>query len=137
MVSDTIGPESLTLQAEVAKWQTRYIQGVVFVRTCEFESRLRHQKRNKLGPPNRREALRFYPEDEVCRHFADTGFRSASRVHYFTIARWRDGVQFPNNAKAVLAMLHGLEQKKSIPLKKRYATPRKAHGTGSPPGGVA
>ena len=50
-------------------------------------------------------------------------------VHYFTIARWRDGVQFPSNAKAVLAMLHGLERKKRIPLKKRYATAREGKGT--------
>ncbi len=29
--------------AEVAKWQTRYVQGVVSVRAWEFKSPLRHQ----------------------------------------------------------------------------------------------
>ncbi len=28
--------------AEVAEWQTRYVQGVVSVRTCGFKSHLRH-----------------------------------------------------------------------------------------------
>ena len=28
--------------AEVAEWQTRYVQGVVSVRACEFKSHLRH-----------------------------------------------------------------------------------------------
>ena len=33
--------------AEVAEWQTRYVQGVVSVRACEFKSHLRHQKVNQ------------------------------------------------------------------------------------------
>jgi hypothetical protein len=31
-----------TAHAEVAEWQTRYVQGVVSVRTCGFKSHLRH-----------------------------------------------------------------------------------------------
>ena len=30
--------------AEVAEWQTRYVQGVVSTRACEFKSRIRHQE---------------------------------------------------------------------------------------------
>ena len=30
--------------AEVAEWQTRYVQGVVSARTCGFKSHLRHQE---------------------------------------------------------------------------------------------
>jgi hypothetical protein len=33
--------------AEVAEWQTRYVQGVVSARTCGFKSHLRHQRRKK------------------------------------------------------------------------------------------
>ena len=31
-----------TAHAEVAEWQTRYVQGVVSVRMCGFKSHLRH-----------------------------------------------------------------------------------------------
>jgi hypothetical protein len=34
-------------RAEVAEWQTRYVQGVVSVRACEFKSHLRHQLNNR------------------------------------------------------------------------------------------
>ena len=34
---------SIAHPAEVAKWQTRYVQGVVSVRAWEFKSPLRHQ----------------------------------------------------------------------------------------------
>ncbi len=33
-----------TAYAEVAEWQTRYVQGVVSVRTCGFNSHLRHHR---------------------------------------------------------------------------------------------
>jgi hypothetical protein len=33
--------------AEVAEWQTRYVQGVVSARTCGFKSHLRHQGRKQ------------------------------------------------------------------------------------------
>ena len=35
--------KSSTAHAEVAEWQTRYVQGVVSARMCEFKSHLRHQ----------------------------------------------------------------------------------------------
>ena len=34
--------KSSTAHAEVAEWQTRYVQGVVSVRMCGFKSHLRH-----------------------------------------------------------------------------------------------
>ena len=36
-------------KAEVAKRQTRYVQGVVLERVCEFKSRLRHHTVRKHG----------------------------------------------------------------------------------------
>ncbi len=37
------GSPWLEERAEVAEWQTRYVQGVVFERTCGFNSHPRHQ----------------------------------------------------------------------------------------------
>ncbi len=34
--------KSSTAHAEVAEWQTRYVQGVVSLRMCGFKSHLRH-----------------------------------------------------------------------------------------------
>src|SRR3972149_10162431 len=40
---------TLAWRAEVAEWQTRYVQGVVSLRSCGFKSHLRHQTRPALG----------------------------------------------------------------------------------------
>ena len=42
-------------------------------------------------------------------------------VHWFTAQRWKDGRQYPDTPKPVLAALDALLKRKRIPKRRRYA----------------
>ena len=53
----------MLVRAEVAEWQTRYVQGVVSIRACGFESHLRHH--GSLRAPVAQRIARLVADQKV------------------------------------------------------------------------